>query len=78
MSIFILIKNAYTPNYSYKKCPLSNLQFKTDEGYSFVAKICSLVLDEYMLFWLTETFIAFIKKQGCAILESSYNKIKQK
>ena len=50
MSIFILIKNAYTPNYSYKKCPLSNLQFKTDEGYSFVAKICSLVLDEYMLF----------------------------
>jgi hypothetical protein len=44
-----LIKNAYTPNDSYKKCPLSNLLFKADDGYSFVGQICSLVLDEYML-----------------------------
>jgi hypothetical protein len=44
------------------------LLFKADDGYSFVGQICSLVLDEYMLRWLTETFIVFNKETGMCYL----------
>jgi hypothetical protein len=51
------------------------LQFSPDDCHPFKAETCNLVLDEYMLCWLNETFIVFQTPSIIVLISEFHNYI---
>ena len=47
------------------------LYIRPDDACPFITEICSSVLDEYMLCWLIETLVVFIKATGMCPLSKN-------